>query len=234
MNTARFVASAIAATLPFPLVAKVGSALAHKIATAFVAVSLALGIFAGHAAALAAGPEDSVHSFYDTLLGAMKEGRILGESGRYARVEPVIHRLFDIPFMARLAVGATWATLSPAQQQQATVAFGAYLSATYADRFDSYSGQQLEVTGQQLSGSGVIVRTRIVKASGEPVSIDYLMRQNEGAWQISDVYLDGTISQLATQRSEFGAILRREGFDGLITALNRKFNLLTGTVARAS
>src|SRR5207244_6715064 len=102
---------------------------------------------------------------------------------------PVIHRLFDIPFMARLAVGASWAALSPTQQQQLTAAFGRYLSATYADRFDSYSGQQLEVTGRRPSGLGVIVRTRIIKASGEPVSIDYLMRQNDGGWQISDVYL---------------------------------------------
>jgi phospholipid transport system substrate-binding protein len=55
-----------------------------------------------------------------------------------------------------------------------------------------------------------------------------LMRQNGGLWQISDVYLDGTISQLATQRSEFQSILQRKGFDGLIAALNHKVDLLTG------
>ena len=60
------------------------------------------------------------------------------------------------------------------------------------------------------------------------------MRQSAGVWLISDVYLDGTISQLATQRSEFGAILRREGFDGLITALQRKAKLLAGNLANAS
>ena len=60
------------------------------------------------------------------------------------------------------------------------------------------------------------------------------MRQNDGAWQISDVYLDGTISQLATQRSEFGAILRREGFDGLLSTLQRKVKLLAGNLASAS
>jgi len=60
------------------------------------------------------------------------------------------------------------------------------------------------------------------------------MRQNDGVWQISDVYLDGTISQLATQRSQFGAILRREGFEGLIATLHRKIDLLTGNGARAS
>jgi len=164
----------------------------------------------------------------------MKEGRTLGQSGRFARIDPVVRRLFDILSMARVAVGGTWTTLSAVQQEQVTAAFASYISATYAERFDSYSGQQLEVTGQQPSGSGIMVRTRITKASGEPVGIDYLLRQNDGVWQIADVYLDGAISQLATQRSEFGAILRRDGFDGLLTTLHRKVNLLTGTIAKAS
>jgi phospholipid transport system substrate-binding protein len=83
----------------------------------------------------------------------------------------------------------------------AIAAFSADIAATYADRFDSYSGQRLEVVGRQVSGSGFLVKTRIVKSTGEPVSVDYVMGQNAGAWRVSDVYLDGTISQLATQRS---------------------------------
>jgi phospholipid transport system substrate-binding protein len=90
------------------------------------------------------------------------------------------------------------------------------------------------VSGHQPSGSDVIVKTRIVKGSGEVVCIEYLVRQSGDAWRISDVYLDGSTSQLATQRSEFGAIMRRDGFDGLIATLNRKVSLLTGNVAKAS
>jgi phospholipid transport system substrate-binding protein len=59
--------------------------------------------------------------------------------------------------MARLAVGPSWATLAPAQQQRLTEAFGNYVSATYADRFDAYSGEQLEVTGERPYGSEVMV-----------------------------------------------------------------------------
>jgi len=77
------------------------------------------------------------------------------------------------------------------------------------------------------------VQTKIVKSNGETTTLDYLMRQNQGAWQISDVYLDGTISQVAVQRSEFSSILRREGVDGLIMALNCKVDLLR-SVARSS
>jgi hypothetical protein len=62
----------------------------------------------------------------------------------------------------------------------------------------------------------------------------YRMHDNVGSWQISDVYMDGTISQLAIQRSEFHSILQREGVDGLIMALNRKVDLLTRSLAKAS
>ena len=203
------------------------------IASAAAATLLFLSL-AFPASVLAAGPEDSVNAFHETLISTMKDGRTLSESGRYARIEPVVHRLFDLPLMSRLAIGASWSTLSPAQQQIAIAAFGAYIAATYADRFDSFSGQRMEVVAQQPSSSGMIVRTRIIKSNGEPVSVDYAMRQNDGAWQISDVYLDGTISQLATQRSEFGAILRREGFEGLIATLQRKVKLLAGNVASTS
>jgi len=136
--------------------------------------------------------------------------------------------------MARLSVGPSWAGLSEAQRQQMTESFARYISATYADRFDSYAGQKLEVTGEQPAPAGVMVKSQIIKANGEPVKVDYMMRRTGDGWLISDIYLDGAISEVATRRSEFATILRNEGIDGLIAALNRKADILTGTSARAS
>jgi phospholipid transport system substrate-binding protein len=189
---------------------------------------LAGGIVANQAAAASPDPQTSVRSFYDALLRTMKNGHALGQSGRYAALAPIVHVVFDVPLMTRLAVGPSWETLTPTQQRQLIDAFGRYVSATYAYRFDDYSGQQLEVTGDQPFGGEVIVNTRIVESGNDPVTINYLMRQHGDSWQISDVYLDGTISQLATQRSEFQSILQRQGVDGLIAALYRKVDLLTG------
>jgi phospholipid transport system substrate-binding protein len=115
-----------------------------------------------------------------------------------------------------------------------TESFGRYTSALYAERFDSYAGQKLEVTGEQPAPSGVMVKSQIVKANGEPVKVDYMMRRNGDGWLISDIYLDGAISEVATRRSEFAAILKKDGIDGLIAALNRKADMLTGTTARSS
>jgi phospholipid transport system substrate-binding protein len=78
------------------------------------------------------------------------------------------------------------------------------------------------------------VKSQIIKANGEPVKVDYMMRRSGDSWLISDIYLDSAISEVATRRSEFAAILKNEGIDGLIAALNRKADLLTGTTASSS
>jgi phospholipid transport system substrate-binding protein len=209
----------------------VSKTLVWKAAPLAAVLGLAMVPYPAHAAP--GGGGDTVQSLYDALLTTMKNGRTLGQSGRFTQLEPVIRRTFDIPTMARLSVGPSWATLSEAQRQEVTESFGRYISAIYADRFDSYAGQKLQVTGEQPAATGVRVRSHIVKANGEPVNVDYMMRRNGDGWLISDIYLDGAISEVATRRSEFAAILKNEGIDGLIAALNRKADILTGTTARS-
>ena len=181
-----------------------------------------LGLCSGplHAAPSSGG--DAVQGLYDALLSTMKSGKALGQSGRFTQ----LGRSFDIAAMARLSIGPTWASLAEAQRQQLSESFGRYMSAIYADRFGSYAGQRLVVTGEQPAPSGVMVRSQIIKANGEPVKVDYLMRRNGDTWLISDIYLDGAISEVATRRSEFAAILKNGGIDGLIAALNSKTDAL--------
>ncbi len=62
--------------------------------------------------------------------------------------------------------------------------------------------------------------------SGDPVQLAYLMSRNGTRWQIVDVFANGTISQLAVLRSEFTAVLKRDGVPGLIATLSRKIDEL--------
>src|SRR6266851_4472088 len=98
-----------------------------------------------------------------------------------------------------LALGMTLlATPAPAQspppqQQDFSAAFSEYTAATYANRFDDYSGEKFEVLPETTAASsGVIVRSRLIKSNGEPVTLNYLMREGNGRWQIIDVFLSGT------------------------------------------
>ena len=190
------------------------------------ALLVAAGASAGRALA-APGPSDEIQGFYDVLLSNMKNADALGIKGRYAKLEPVVLATFDVPFMSRLSVGPLWGQLKPEQKSQVSKAFGRYITATYATQFDGYSGEQLKVVSEEQIKHGTLVRSQIVKSNGEAISINYVLHDNDVRWQIRDIYLAGTISQLATRRSEFSSILRGDGgIDKLVSVLNEKADAL--------
>jgi len=168
-----------------------------------------------------------IRAFYDALLAAMKQADQLGVRGRYDKLAPVIRSTFDLGAMARIAVGPDW-TAIPAEQQVALQDnFARMTIATYANRFDGWSGQSFEVEPEVLSrNTGRIVRTRLLRPKEEPVTLNYLMRGSGDSWKIVDIYLSGTISELATQRSEFGAILKSGGPAALIESLRQQIDKL--------
>ena len=174
-------------------------------------------------------PDAIVSAFYDALLVTMKDGPTIGFNGRSERLGPAIRRAFDLPLMTRLMVGPQWNGLTAEQQRQLVAAFSEFSVATYASRFDDYSGERFEVDPTPTSTTnGVIVHTKLLKTDGEAVQLDYLMRQSDAGWQIIDVYLSGTLSELATRRSEFSAVMRRGGADALVDALQKKAAQLGG------
>ena len=170
----------------------------------------------------APGPTEVIRQFCGQLLDVMQHATALGARGRYQRLEPIVLGAFDLPFMARLSTGPSWAKLSTDQKRRVAQAYGRYTTAVYATRFDGYSGERFEFLGEQKIKRGTMVKTRIIKANGEPVSINFVLHDNDIAWQIRDVYLDSAISELATRRSEFSALLRSGGIDALIASLNKK------------
>ncbi len=165
----------------------------------------------------------------EALIGAMREAEALAFQGRYDRLAPVFMAAFHFPFMARVAAGRHWRDLEPAQKDLLAVAFARMSVTTYAARFDGYTGQSFELgeTIEQPRGR-VLVRNRLIKGGGEAVAIDYLLRDFDGRWRIIDVFLDGTISEIATKRSEYNSILKRDGFDGLLARISQKTADLAG------
>jgi len=188
----------------------------------------AVGFGLRPAAGAPATPSAVVEAFYAVLLAVMKQATSLGFEGRYRRLQPAIEAAFDLPLMIRLAVGPQWNSLAPAQQGRLLEAFRRFTVGTYASRFDGYEGEHFEVTGEAPSPSGgTLVQTRLVPPKNDPVELNYLLRQGDAGWQIIDVFLSGTISQLATWRAEFTSVLRRDGADGLVGLLENKLAALT-------
>jgi phospholipid transport system substrate-binding protein len=164
-----------------------------------------------------------VKDFYAHLVDVMKQGDKLGFSGRVKALDPVIRSAFNLPLMTRVSVGPAWANASPDEQKQLTSAFSDFSVATWASRFASYDGETFAVTGEKETAGGTMVATSLTPKDGEPVAINYLMKQDEkGKWRVVDVFLDGAISDLATRRAEFSSIVKRDGLDALVNSLGDK------------
>jgi phospholipid transport system substrate-binding protein len=172
-------------------------------------------------------PDSVVGAYYSTLLNAMQNAKSLGYDGRYKMLAPVIKDTFDLTFMARYAIRGYWEKLNPTQQNKLVDEFGRLSAATYAARFNDYAGEQFKVLKSEATPQNdTFVYTQIVKSDGEPVPINYLLRKNGADWRIIDVYLRGTISELAKWRADFSSVISRDGFDGLITAIDGKVKAL--------
>ena len=90
-------------------------------------------------------------------------------------------------------------------------------------RLRLWSGQSFETIGEEPARNDtVIVRSKLIDPKDEPVELNYRMHKTADGWKIIDVYLDGTVSELALRRSEFSGIVKRENFDALIAALDAK------------
>jgi phospholipid transport system substrate-binding protein len=102
--------------------------------------------------------------------------------------------------------------------------FSRYTISVYANRFDGFNGERFTVDPDPTqSPNGTLIQSALVKSDGDKIALNYLMRQGEGgAWQAIDVYLSGTISELATRRSEFIGVIQQSGADGLVKLLEQR------------
>jgi phospholipid transport system substrate-binding protein len=192
------------------------------------AVLAGLSLVPMHAWAQAA-PMAIVESFNATLLNVMRNARQLGIRGREQTLRPAMDQAFNLPAMARISVGPPWTQLAPQDQQAIIQAFSTWSVATFANRFDNFSGERFVVEGEAaLQNGDRLVQTKLVRPSDAPVQLNYLMRDFGGQWRAVDIYLTGTISELATRRAEFTGLLRQGGAPALISELNRRTATLLG------
>ena len=172
-------------------------------------------------------PTQVIDHYYSLLLNAMQNGKSLGYKGRFDLIEPGVDNTFNIPMMAQASVGTYWDRMSGAQRQALIEAFRHFTIANYAHNFDSYGGEKFETTSEkETPRKDVIVYSHIVKSDGDKVTIDYLLRHDGARYKVIDVFLDGSISQLATRRAEYTSLIRRDGVDALIQAIRQKADVL--------
>lgn len=179
-----------------------------------------LGLAASAAEPSPAAPV--VEGFHHTLIEVMRDADALGFEGRRARLAPAVEATFDLGYISRLVLGSHWGELGEAERARMVEAFTALTIATYAERFDGYSGEHFEtVETRKLKRDAELVRTVLVKADGERVRLDYVLHRTPAGWRVINVLADG-VSEIAIKRADYDRVLRDQGFDALIERIDEQ------------
>ena len=148
---------------------------------------------------------------------------------RYAKMALIADQVFDYRAILQAIAGAQWATLPAAQQNKLLASFRRYTVSNYVANFSAGTGTSIKLQpGAQAAGDGRLVSTLIAPATGEATAINYIVRQSPQGWRVTDVYLDGTISQVAVQRSDFRRLLTSDDGAALVRKLDTKAEELSG------
>jgi phospholipid transport system substrate-binding protein len=165
------------------------------------------------------------------LLAAMKAGGTMTFEERYRTLAPVVEQVFNLDAVLASSIGLSWATLPEADKMTLAAAFRRYTVSSYVTSFSSHNGQSFQVqpTVRTLPNGSVVVQSRLIRANGSSVALDYVMRHGPAGWQAVDVLMDGSISRVAVQRSDFCELLKSGGVPALTAGLEHKVANLSGS-----
>ena len=171
-------------------------------------------------------PEELVKKVTAEVMEAIKGDKQLAAGDRQRAIKLAEEKVLphvDFEESTRLAVGRAWAKATPEHKKKLTQEFRNMLVRTYSNAIQPYEGQQMKVMPVRMKpgDTEVTVQNQFVRGGGQPVKIDYSMRKTDQGWKIYDIVVEG-VSLVLTYRSEFDAVVKQEGIDGLIKRLAQK------------
>ena len=171
-------------------------------------------------------PEALVKKITNDVLTAVKSDKELAAGDRQKAIKLAEEKILpyvDFEEATRLAVGRGWKEATPEQRKKLISEFRNMLVRTYSNAIGAYEGQTMKVLPSRVkpSDTDATVRNQFIRPGGKPVLIDYSMRKTDQGWKIYDIVVEG-VSLVLTYRSEFDAVVKQEGVDGLIKRLGAK------------
>jgi len=172
------------------------------------------------------GPEDLVKKMTQEVLEAIKGDKQLAAGDRQKAIKLAEEKILphvDFDEATRLAVGRGWAQATPEQKKKLVAEFRNMLVRTYSNAISAYEGQTMKVQPVRMKpgDTDATVHNQFIRPGARPVLVDYSMRKTDKGWKIYDIVIEG-VSLVLTYRSEFDAVVKQDGIDGLIRRLGQK------------
>ena len=124
--------------------------------------------------------------------------------------------------MLSMIIGNQWENVSNKKRKEIINIFEEYIAKNYVRRFSKIKDFSFIENKEQNVGKFVMIRSNLVIGKKEKVSISYLLSNDQNKWKIFDVLLAGSVSEIATKKSEFKSFIKGGNIDPLIDALKKK------------
>jgi phospholipid transport system substrate-binding protein len=204
-----------------------GYTVAAAFAVAIVAAALAIA-----APARAAGNDPSAvaQALVNQALSVLRDTSMPLKQ-KQDRLRGVVERSFDFTEMSRSALGTHWRDLSPEQRADFTRVFTQFIEDSYLSKISDYKGQSVAFTKTiQLAPGYIQVNSKVRQPNdGEPISLDYRLKLEDGEWKIYDVTVEA-ISIVANYRNQFNRVINARGFPTLMADLRAKSHQLANSL----
>jgi phospholipid transport system substrate-binding protein len=180
-------------------------------------------IFLTFSVPAAAGPAtDQTRMTVDKVLSILKNPSLQSNpKQRREQLRETIYPRFDFTEMAKRSLGPHWSRRTPQEQQEFVKAFTDLLENSYLDQIESYNGEKIAYTREQLDKDSAEVFTKVINKKGEEFSINYKLHSVGGEWKVYDVVVED-ISLVNNYRSQFNRVLANASFDELLKKLQQK------------
>lgn len=128
--------------------------------------------------------------------------------------------------ISRIIYGRGWRSATEDERKEYQSLFNEYILSKYTYLIGGYSGETFKVMGSQPAGrSDALVRTAILKDGQTSATVDWRITEEGPKLAILDVKIEKS-SMVQTEKSQFQAVLSKEGHAGLVKALQQQIDRL--------
>ena len=140
-------------------------------------------------------------------------------SDNLAVIDDVVKNSYDLEKMGEIIIGVDWKKMDIKTQKEFINVFKRFISVNYFRRFYKIDELDFEHQTVKVIGDKFKLASVILTADNEKLKIDYLLGFKKEKWKIFDVLIDGSISEVATKKSDFKKIIKEQGVSGLVKNL---------------
>lgn len=169
---------------------------------------------------------DRVKRTTDKLIAIVTDADLMPmerDAERRQLIRDAVNEIFDWEAFSMRALGRHWRNRTDKEKKEFVALFGELLERTYMDKTRQYSGEKVNMLGEEIDGDYGVVKTEVILSNGKTVPVDYHAKKEDGKWYVYDIRIEG-VSLVNNYRVQFNDILVKSSYDELVKRLKAKIS----------